>query len=129
MREKIILSKEIEGQVTFFYYKDPKKACDFYRNVMGFELVKDKSNEAQNIFKVTDGAYIGIVDEKFGYHKASPAKPVMLSLMVADVDAWYQDFTQKGVKTLNEPSNWANLLRQFKLEDPEGYVIEIHKFL
>jgi len=34
------------------------------------------------------------------------------------------------VKTLNEPHNVEELgLRAFLLEDPEGYVIEIQKFL
>ena len=53
----------------------------------------------------------------------------MVTLVVSDVDAWYQYLRDKGVETLNEPHDIEELgLRAFLLEDPEGYVIEIQKF-
>lgn len=77
-----------------------------------------------------DGAYLGVVDERRGYHKASPTKPVMVTLVVPDVDDWYRYLKEKGVETLNEPHDIEGLgLRAFLLEDPEGYVIEIQKFI
>ena len=81
------------------------------------------------IFKVAENAYMGCVDGSIGYHKPSPTKPVMLTVVVDDPDAWYSHFQKHGVKTLNEPHDDKKLnLRIFLLEDPEGYVIEIQKF-
>ena len=32
---------EAKGLLTFFYYKDLKKAAEFYQKIMGFKLVQD----------------------------------------------------------------------------------------
>jgi len=118
----------VKGLITFLYYKDLKKVAKFYEEVMGFKLTIDQG--WAKIYRVTGGAHVGLVDERRGYHRAGPTKPVMLTVVVPDVDAWYQYLRGKGVKTLNEPHNVEELgLRAFLLEDPEGYVIEIQKFL
>lgn len=117
----------VNGIITFFYYKNLDKAVEFYRDIMGFELTVDQ--KWSKIFKVAENAYMGCVDGSIGYHKPSPAKPVMLTVVVDDPDAWYSHFQKHGVKTLNEPHDDKKLnLRIFLLEDPEGYVIEIQKF-
>lgn len=119
---------EVEGLITFLYYKDLEKAAGFYEEVMGFERTVDQG--WAKIYRVTDEAHVGVVDERRGYHKASPTKPVMITLVVPDVDAWYRHLKEKGVETLNEPHDVEELgLRAFLLEDPEGYVIEIQKFI
>lgn len=119
--------KRVEGLITFLYYNDLEKAASFYEDVMGFEPTVNQG--WAKIYRVTDGAHIGVVDEKRGYHRASAAKPVMVTLVVSDVDAWYRHLRDKGVETLNEPHDIEELgLRAFLLEDPEGYVIEIQKF-
>lgn len=119
---------DIEGLITFLYYRDLEKAAEFYEEVMGFELTIDQG--WAKIYRVTDSAYVGVVDERRGYHRTSPTKPVMVTLVVSDVDAWYRYLKDKGVKTLNEPHDIEELgLRAFLLEDPEGYVIEVQKFI
>ena len=117
----------VDGLITFLYYRDLERAAEFYEEVMGFELAVDRG--WAKIYLVTDGAHIGVVDESKGYHKSSPTKPVMVTLVVPDVDAWYRRIRNMGVVTLSEPHDVAELgLRMFLLEDPEGYVIEIQKF-
>ena len=123
----VTMVPDINGLITFFYYKDLKKAAKFYQEIMGFELTTDQG--WSKIFKVAENAYVGCVDGNTGYHKPSEAKPVMLTVIVDDPDAWYEHFKEHGVETLNEPHDDEELnLRIFLLEDPEGYVIEIQKF-
>ena len=118
---------EAKGLLTFFYYKDLKKAADFYKKIMGFKLVQDQ--RWAKIFQVAENAYMGCVDGNVGYHKPSDAKPVMLTVVVDDPDTWYRHFQNHGVETINEPHDDKELnLRIFLLRDPEGYVIEIQKF-
>jgi len=118
----------VEGLITFLYYKDMERAARFYGEVMGFELAIDQG--WAKVYKVADSACVGIVDEKRGYHKVSPTKPVILTVVVSDTDAWYQHLKGKGIVTLNEPHDVEELkLRAFLLYDPEGYVIEIQEFL
>ena len=117
----------VDGLLTFFYYKDLAKAGEFYEKIMGFELVQDQ--KWAKIFKVADSAFMGCVDGNIGYHKHDPTKPVMLTVIVDDPDAWYEHFMENGVETLNKPHDDAELnMRIFLLHDPEGYVIEIQKF-
>ena len=114
----------VEGLITFLYYKDLAKAMHFYEEIMGFQLSIDQG--WSKIYRITDGAYLGLVDERCGYHRASARKPVIVCFVVPDVDAWYRFLKEKGVDTLTEPKDSEELkIRAFMLQDPEGYVIEI----
>ncbi len=74
----------------------------------------------------THGGYVGLVDERRGYHRASLTKPVMICLRAPDVDAWYRYLKGKGVQMLSGPyDSQEPKIRLFMLHDPEGYVIEI----
>jgi predicted enzyme related to lactoylglutathione lyase len=116
-----------EGAITFFYYEDLAKASEFYEKVMGFQLVQDQ--RWAKIYRINDSSYVGCVDGSVGYHKPSDDKPVMLTVVVKDPDAWYTHLREHGAETLNEPHDDEELnLRIFLLRDPEGYVIEIQKF-
>jgi predicted enzyme related to lactoylglutathione lyase len=118
---------DVDGLITFFYYDNLEEAVRFYTEVMGFDLVIDQV--WSKIFKVAEKAHVGLVDGRKGYHRPSSVKPVMLTVLVPDVDAWYGRLKRLGVKTLSEPKDSEELnLRMFLLEDPEGYVIEIQKF-
>jgi len=117
-----------EGLITFLYYRDLRRAAGFYEEIMGFELTVDQG--WAKIYRVLDGAFVGLVDERRGYHRASPTKPVMIAVVVPDVDAWYRSLKERGVETLNEPREIEEAgIRAFLLEDPEGYVIEIMEFI
>jgi predicted enzyme related to lactoylglutathione lyase len=115
------------GLITFCYYRDLERAAEFYGEVMGFKLTRDQG--WAKVFEVAENAFIGCVDGSVGYHKPSPTKPVMLTVVVDDPDAWYEHLRRHGVETLSEPHDNEKLnLRLFLLEDPEGYVIEVQKF-
>jgi len=122
------LSKRaIDGLITFLYYGDLDKAEKFYREAMGLELAIDQG--WAKIFKLAENAHVGLVDGNRGYHKPSPTKPVMITVLVPDVDAWYIHFKELGIPTLTEPKDDNQLkTRMFLLKDPEGYVIEIQHF-
>lgn len=119
---------EVKELITFFYYQDVERAARFYREIMGFELVIDQG--FAKIFRVANSAYMGVVDEHKGAQRAHPNKPVELTVIVSDPDAWYAYLRAKGVQPLSEPRTLEALnLRMFLLHDPEGYLIEIQQFL
>ena len=118
----------IEGMITFLYYKDLAKVAQFYEDVLGLKLVIDQG--FAKIYQVAGQAHIGLVDETRGYHRSNPIKPVEITLLVPDVDAWYQRIRSLGIETLTEPTIISSVnVRAFLLQDPEGYVVEIQKFL
>lgn len=114
----------VEGFITFLYYKNLKKAMHFYEEVMGLQLVVDQG--WSKIYRVTCGAYVGLVDERRGHHRSSTTKPVIICFVVPDVDSWYRHLKEKGVDNLSDPMDSKELnIRSFLLSDPEGYVIEV----
>lgn len=117
----------VDGLITFLYYEDLEEAVSFYEDVMGFEKTVDQG--WAKIYRVAGVAHVGLVDGRRGYHRPSPAKPVMITVVVQDVDEWYRYLRGKGVETLSEPKDHPEIdIRAFLLEDPEGYVIEIQRF-
>ncbi len=117
----------VEGLITFLYYEDLERAVRFYEDVMGFEKTVDQG--WAKIYRVAGEAHVGLVDGSRGYHKPSPSKPVMITVVVDNVDAWYRYLRVMGVVTLTDPRDHEEIgIRAFLLEDPEGYVIEIQKF-
>jgi predicted enzyme related to lactoylglutathione lyase len=100
----------------------------FYEDVMGFEMVVNQG--WSKIYRIREGAYIGLVDGEKGYHKASDTKPVIVCLNVRDADAWYEMLIGKGVEIEEKPQESERLrIKVFMFKDPEGYVIEIQESL
>jgi len=85
----------VKGVIPWLYYRDLPGAMKFYEDVMGFEMVVDQG--WSKIYKIREGAYIGLVDGERGYHKASDIKPVIICLNVYDADAWYEKVTKAGL--------------------------------
>jgi hypothetical protein len=95
---------------------------------MGFKLVEDQ--EFAKIYRVNKNAYLGIVDEKRGFHKAQEKSAVLITLVVDDVSGWYDYLKQQGVKIVRELREIEDIqIRCFFLEDPGGYAIEVQQFL
>ncbi|NHK32927.1 MAG: VOC family protein [Asgard group archaeon] len=120
-----------QSQISFIYYKDLKKACKFYESIFNFNLVIDQ--EWAKIYQVTEGALLGLVDEKRGYFNWQNDKTIMITLVTSskeEVDVWYNKLQKYNVKFLSEPHDVEEInIRCFIFEDPEGYVIEIQHFL
>jgi lactoylglutathione lyase len=118
----------VEKAITFFYYVDLPRALDFYTEVMGFPLEIDQG--WSKILKIAEHAYVGLVDETRGMHRANPIKPVQLCIRVPDVDAWHRYLSSQNAIGLTEPKDSVSLgIRAFVLEDPEGYQIEVQSAL
>lgn len=118
----------VEKAITFFYYVDLPRAFDFYTEVMDFPLEIDQG--WSKILKIAEHAYVGLVDETRGMHRANPIKPVQLCIRVPDVDAWHRYLSSQNASGLTKPKDSVSLgIRAFVLEDPEGYQIEVQSAL
>ena len=120
--------KGVEGSITFFYYEDLAKAEEFYGGVMGFEKVIDV--DFAKVFRISGDAYVGIVDGEMGSMRPTRDKPVMLTVIVDDIEAWHRHLVERGVE-IDQPPREVSYLRMKTLlfRDPEDYVIEILEFL
>jgi len=119
---------KVQSQITFLYYRDLQPVCKFYEEIMGFELIEDQG--WAKIYRVNGNAYLGIVDEERGFHKAQEKSAVLITLVVDDVFWWYDYLKRKGVKILTELREVEDIqIRGFFLEDPGRYAIEVQQFL
>jgi len=122
------MPKPFQSQITFFYYPDLEPIAAFYEGIMGFERVEDQG--WAKIYRVGGNAFLGIVDGSKGFHQAREKNAVLLTLVVDDVEAWYDYLQEQGAHLLRELQYSEEIqIRGFFLEDPGGYTLEIQQFL
>jgi hypothetical protein len=98
---------------------------------MGFDLVF--ATTFAKIYKLKDKVYIGLVKRGRSVipslnilSEKAIKKLVMISIMVSDVEFWYQHLIEHGIKTDHKPHKSQEIgFTSFRAWDPEGYVIEI----
>jgi predicted enzyme related to lactoylglutathione lyase len=122
------MDEEVKGVITWLYYRDLQSAQRFYEDIMGFNMEVDQG--WSKIYKIREGAYVGLVDGAHGYHKASNIKPVILCLNVNDANAWHEKLKKNGLDIEELPRESERLkVRVFMFKDIEGYTIEIQETL
>ncbi|PIE80374.1 MAG: glyoxalase [Chloroflexi bacterium] len=115
---------ELTQQVTFLHTSDLAKTAVFYQDILGLKLALDQ--DKCQIFQVNDQAFIGFCEHFAG---ANP-DGVILTLVSEQVDAWHDYLLAHKIPiekppTLNEAFNLYHIF----FRDPNGYLVEIQKFL
>ena len=115
----------IDQQITFLYTKDISKSAVFYEDIMQLPLVLDQGG--YRIYGVTDTAYVGVCERE---NAATEPKGIIFTLVVSDVDGWYSHMRNQGVPFKKPPAvNNAYGIYHCFAKDPNGYLIEIQRFL
>jgi catechol 2,3-dioxygenase-like lactoylglutathione lyase family enzyme len=112
-------------QVTFLYTPDLVATARFYEQVLGLELVLDQGT--CRIYRVSQDGFVGFC-QKEGVEPRP--QTVIITFVTPDVDGWYERLTAQGVAfdkppTLNPQYNIYHCF----LRDPNGYLLEIQRFL
>ncbi|WP_088124870.1 VOC family protein [Roseivirga misakiensis] len=117
----------IQATNVFLYYKDLKKATDFYTQTLGLELLTTYDNAS--ILKITDEALLVLVDAAKGMHSADEPKTVALALLTDQLPEWYDYLQKEGVpiKYTYKPKE-GGPHDGFVAIDPEGYLLEFELF-
>ncbi len=113
------------GSIAFFGVSDLSETDSFYRGKLELELYKDQG--LCRIYKVPGGGMIG-----FCSHMAVTAreKSPILTFLAKDVDRWYARLKEKGTEMAGGPkTNPRFNIYHFFLTDPDGYTVEIQRFL
>lgn len=112
------------SSVTFLKTKDMDQTTQFYTNTLGFSLVLDQG--FCRIFRICPNSHIGfcLTDGPTG------SSEVILTLEIQNVDGYYRHLLSSGIEVeipprLNEKFN----IYQMFLRDPNGYLIEVQRFL
>lgn len=120
------MSEKVRGVITWLYYRDLPRAQRFYEDIMDLKMEVDQG--WSKIYRIREGAYVGLVDGAHGYHEAADTKPIILCLNVENADTWYNKLTSRGLDIEDMPHESERLkVKVFMLKDPEGYTIEIQE--
>lgn len=116
---------DFDQQVTFLYCRDLEKTSRFYQDAFGFHLALDQGS--CRIFQVAANSFIGFCQRE----DLAPLKDgVIFTLVTEQVDAWYKKLIDKGVQIEKPPAENSNYnIYHMFLRDPDGYLIEIQRFL
>lgn len=118
----------IQSQITFFYYPELAPAAAFYEEVLGLPVVVDQG--WARIYRVSGGAFLGVVAGEKAFHRPQEKNAVLLTLVVDDAAAWYAYLHERGIPLLTELRHRQDIqIRCFYLQDPGGYSIEVQEFL
>ncbi len=105
------------------------EAAPFYAQLLGLPITMDA--EWVKIYRITETSSVGLVQQGHGFHEVAKDKPAMLSMVVSDVDAWYEKLQLAGATILKVlPAADADAVegsapvRGFVAQDPGGYTIE-----
>ena len=114
-----------DQQVTFLYVTDLERSAAFYGDTLGLALVLDQG--ACRIYRVSADGFLAVC-RCSGTRPSSP-DGVIVTLVTADVDGWYERLAAKGVAFEGPPSANPkfNIYHCF-LRDPDGYQLEIQRF-
>jgi catechol 2,3-dioxygenase-like lactoylglutathione lyase family enzyme len=115
----------IDQQITFLYTADLVSTARFYEDVLGLSLALDQGT--CRIYHVSGDAYLGVCHRE---DAPRPSSGVILTLVSQDVDGWYRALCAQGVTVDRAPTlNERYHIYHCFLRDPNGYVIEIQRFL
>ena len=119
-----MLADRIQSTVTFLKTHDLERTTRYYTEALGFRLVLDQG--ACRIFAIRPGAYLGfcLTEEPTG------SDEVIVTLVVEDVDSACADLEKSGEQIEIRPRfNPRYNIYQFFARDPNGYLIEVQRFL
>jgi catechol 2,3-dioxygenase-like lactoylglutathione lyase family enzyme len=123
--QKVASEFALQGQVMFLPTDNHQKIIDFYEGVLGLELVRDQT--LCRIYKTGPTSYLGFCER--GYTIPTDFR-VVITLLIDDVDGVYKLLKARNIAIESEPelSERFNVY-QFFVRDPNGYLVEIQRFL
>ena len=119
-------SPTIQEQITFLYTNDLNQTAHFYEEIMGFSL---KLNQGGcRIYRVSKSGYLGCCQRPDSQPPGE--RVVIFTLVTQEVDEWYKYLLEKGVEIESPPAtNQEYGIYHFFLRDPNGYLLEVQRFL
>jgi catechol 2,3-dioxygenase-like lactoylglutathione lyase family enzyme len=114
-----------QQQVTFLYTRDLEKCAVFYQGVLGLQLVLDQGT--CRIYQVCPNGFIGLCQ-----NPDAPQHPqgVVFTMISDDIDGWYTRLREQHIPVEKPPAiNPKYNIYHLFVRDPNGYLIEIQRFL
>ena len=114
-----------DGFITFFGTNNLQKNEEFYTEKLGLKLYKDQ--KLCKIYRINENSYIGFCEHmKITNSKKGP----MITFLTEKVDEKYESLKKLHVENVEKPKlNEKFNIYHFFVKDPDGYTVEMQKFL
>jgi catechol 2,3-dioxygenase-like lactoylglutathione lyase family enzyme len=113
-----------DQQITFLHVHDLDETAQFYERLLGLKLALDQGD--CRIYRIAGDAFVGFCARE---RPTTVRDSVILTLVVADVDACYETLQARGVVFTAPPKHSAKYaIYHAFLRDPDGYLVEIQRF-
>lgn len=121
-----------EQQVTFLYVRDTEVSYRFYGETLELPLVLDQG--LARIYRVGSGdAFLGVCMASAVQQPPLPDRAplgLIFTFVTQDVDGWHARLRARGVVFEKAPQlNEAYRIYNCFFRDPDGYLLEIQRFL
>ncbi len=111
--------------ITFLGTNNLKKTANFYQNILGLTIYKDQ--KICLIFNINKYSKIGFCEHIPVIHDD---KSPIITLVTEEVNEVYNKLVNKGLTIAESPRlNKKFNIYHFFFKDPNGYTIEIQRFL
>jgi catechol 2,3-dioxygenase-like lactoylglutathione lyase family enzyme len=112
----------IEAGITFLKVSDLAASSEFYGGSLGLTLVLDQGG--CHIFRLTGSSFVGLCERE-----SAPSSNLIVTIVTADVDAWYDRLSSAGVSCDAPPRDNSDYgIYHFFSEDPDGHLLEVQRF-
>lgn len=114
-----------DAQIVFVPVADLAASAAFYETVLLFPLVVDQGRV--RIYRAAGGAFLGICQSD---GPLAADDRLIITFVADDVDGWHTRLAAQGVPTDGAPrENERYQIYHFFARDPDGYRVEIQRFL
>lgn len=134
------------GQISpEFWVDDVGKAMDYYERVLGFtrlQVVEREGRISHGLMQIAGSNPLhftstargpGAVEAALEKLAAGGPKGAGVMLLIdlddRDIDAYYEDLKNKGVKIIEPIQDQFFGARTFRIEDPDGFILTFEKRL
>jgi catechol 2,3-dioxygenase-like lactoylglutathione lyase family enzyme len=118
----------VQGTVLWLYYDDLPGMEDFWREMLGREVLVDQG--WAKMYEVSSTGFLGLVDGSRGLHQAEDLAGVTLSIITGEVEDWFDRAKSKSLPLRTEEiGDESGRVKVFVGYDPAGYFVEWDTFL
>jgi catechol 2,3-dioxygenase-like lactoylglutathione lyase family enzyme len=110
--------------IVFFGTDDLEKNKQFYCEILDLKIYKDQKYCL--IYEINNKSKIGFCNHM---KKNAFEKSPIITFVVENVDYFYDTLIKKGMKIDSPQYNDKFKIYHFFFEDPDGYTIEVQKFM
>ena len=108
-----------------FPVKNIEQSLSFYTESLGFDVSFTWGEPVE--YAVIGRGNVKIHLSKRSDDRSPSDQHTALYIFVHDVDAVFDEFSKKGIATINAPMDHDYKMRDFDLKDPDGYILTFGK--